>query len=134
MTQRLRIHGKRIGQIDSEVLDLYMQVEPYDKNKLYMLAEILIGREILNRPLDVVEDDLEEANALVKNMHYRTICEFLEDYMRERIKSLYKICGNCENHDSCGICHAGLQNLRTNKMHTCEHFRYNEKTRTDFSL
>lgn len=92
MMLRLRLRGKSIGQIDDALLEEYKIIEPY--RRLNFLIEMMIGREILHYTVANVQD-LDLAEEYVKNLRYRNIGEYLDDYMRKRLLEYFEICQNC---------------------------------------
>ena len=103
MMQRIRIRGKSIGQIDEEIIKLYGKVESY--NKLTIMLESIISREILSYTVETIEY-LDIAENYVRNLHYRNIGEYLEDYMRQKVWAYLEICANCDFYFN-GVCSIG---------------------------
>ena len=94
--QRIRIKGKSIGQIDEDLLRLYMKKFP--KQKLTSQMEQLIETQILNRPVDSIED-LDLAEKYVNNLYYRNIGEFLDAYIKDQVYYELPICENCTHYN-----------------------------------
>lgn len=96
MMQRIRIKGKSIGQIDEDLLRLYMK--KYPQLKVTTQMEQLIETQILHRPVKSIED-LDLAEQYVKNLYYRNIGEFLDAYIKDQVYYELPICENCTHYN-----------------------------------
>lgn len=126
MMVQIRLRGKRVGQIDENVLEEYGKYVPF--NNLTMMIQNLVSKEILKRPLKSV-DDVILATQYVQNLTYKSIGEYLSAYMRQYVRDQLAICENCSLYDADamspkGCCTKGQSNCEINGFSAaCDGFR-----------
>ena len=101
---RIRIKEEHLGQIDELVYSQY--IKSHGESNFTNLIRELIGDVILKHPVNSIED-IHLAKQYVKNLHYKDIGSFLEEYMRRECEDDLRICKNC--YAKCSRCENEFQ-------------------------
>lgn len=84
--ERLRIKGKGFGQVNVELLEKYKSAYNLGDESLNKIAKEIIETLSLNKTIKNIQD-IYEIEKHIKSMYYRSIGEYLDFYMRNKLES-----------------------------------------------
>lgn len=92
---RLKIDDMNVANVEERIIDLYIQYNPAlkDTSKRAVVRSI-IESELLCRPIES-KKDIEEAKALADNAYYKDLGDWVEGWIRDKVKDKLPICRNC---------------------------------------
>lgn len=101
---RLKIDDMNVANVEERIVDLYMSFNPALKetSKRAVIRSI-IEKELLYKPIES-KKDIEEAKELAGNAYYKDVGDWVEGWIRDKVKDKLPICRNCpyrQDNDYC---------------------------------